>query len=223
MNASSSAIRVLVADDDPIVRSIVGRLLRRQPGLELVGEAVDGAETVARCRELHPDLLLLDLLMPQVRGLDALRELTAGDTGVRVIVLCASIGKRQIVQALNLGARGVLLKQDVARLGACIQAVMDGDYWVEDRRVTSLADVIGRLLDPTAAESASAAGFRLTKRELQVTSLVTLGKTNREIGQALSISEETVKRHLANIFDKIGTSSRLELAMFAVDHELTRI
>jgi len=213
-------IRVLIADDDPIVRELLSRVLRRNPKLVLLGEAVDGLAAVKLVSELKPDVLILDLLMPHLPGMDALRALTSAEVPVRTIVLCAYIGKRQIVEALQLGARAVLLKESVRYLVACIEAVANGYYWVENRKIDSVAEVIRELMSASLAEPGTAEKYKLTGRELQIISFVTLGNTNREIGHALSISEETVKRHMANIFDKVGMSTRLELAMFAIDRQL---
>jgi len=216
-------IRVIVADDDPIVRELLRRILHRHAHIQLVAEASDGDEAVALCKATTPDILLLDLLMPRLPGMDALRELSTEAVPVRPIVLCAFAGTRQVVQALQLGARAVLLKKSLHRLIPCIEAVMDGGYWIDDRRLSTVEDVIAERLRRHAAETPPMRTFRLTRREMQIVSLVTLGRTNREIGSALSISEETVKRHLANIFDKVGMSTRLEVAMFAIDHGLVSI
>ena len=210
-------IRVIIADDDPIVRDVLRTVLRREPRVEIIGEAADGQEAVKLSTDLGPDLLLLDLLMPQP-GMDALRELGDANPRLKIVVLCSSIENRQIVQALQLGARGVLLKESLGHLRACIRAVLDGYYWIDNRRHSSTNEVVHTLL--AASTSGPEQTYNLTKRELEVISLVTLGNTNREIGETLCISEETVKRHLANIFDKVGMSSRVELAMFAVEHRL---
>ncbi len=215
-------IRVLIADDDPIVREVLHTILRRDSKVQIVGEAVNGAEAIQLAAKLRPDILFLDLLMPVLPGMDALRELGSEgseNSEIDIVVLCASIDERQVIQALQLGARGILLKQSLKHLHECIQAVLDGYYWVEDRKLRSTTEIIGELLAATSTAGPEQA-YNLTKRELEVISLVTLGNTNREIGEALSISEETVKRHLANIFDKVGMSSRVELAMFAVQHHL---
>lgn len=213
-------IRIVTADDDPIVRELLRRVLRRHPNMRLVGEAVDGIEALRLCKQLEPDVLLLDLLMPHLPGMDTLRELTSAAVPVRTVMLCAFIGTRQIIEALQLGARGILLKQSLNHLFQCIQAVGDGYYWIENRQLRDSADIVRDLLASSKGEPEAAHRYNLTTRELQIISLVTLGNTNREIGDMLSISEETVKRHLANIFDKVGMSTRLELAMFAVDRHL---
>lgn len=215
-------VRVLIADDDPIVREVLRTVLRRDPKVQIVGEAINGAEAIHLATTLRPDVLFLDLLMPVLPGMDALRELGSEgseDVEIDIIVLCASIDERQVIQALQLGARGILLKQSLKHLHECLRAVVEGYYWVDDRRLSSTREIIGELLAATSTAGPEQA-YNLTKRELEVISLVTLGNTNREIAQALSIGEETVKRHLANIFDKVGMSSRVELAMFAVEHHL---
>ncbi len=218
-------IRVLIADDDPIVREVLRVKLARNPEIQVVGEASDGAEAIDLAVRLQPDLLFLDLLMPILPGMDTLRELgSAGceSTDINIVILCAAIDKRQVVQALQLGARGILPKASLRHLHECIRAVMDGFYWVEDRKLESTNQIIGQLLAATTCAGPEQA-YRLTKRELEVISLVTLGNSNRQIATALNISEETVKRHLANIFDKVGMSSRVELAMFAVEHHLIAV
>ncbi len=216
-------IRVVIADDDPIIRDILRRLVRRFRNTRLIGEAADGEEAVNLSNTLKPDILLLDLLMPHLPGLDALRKLASAASPVRTILLSGFIGKRQIVESLQLGARGILLKRCVNHLAPCIEAVADGYYWIEDRKVSTVAEIIHELLRTSKPEQNLAQKYRLTKREMQILSLVTLGNTNREIGGTLSISEETVKRHLVNMFDKVGMSTRLELAMFAIDHHLVAL
>jgi DNA-binding NarL/FixJ family response regulator len=195
-------------------------MLQRQPRIKLIGEAADGNEAISLTQELKPDILLLDLLMPHLPGMDTLRKLAVAAAAVRTVVLTGIIAKRQIAEALQLGARGVLLKGSIDCLVPCIEAVVDGYYWVENRKVRTIVEIIHELVRAGEAEEEPARRYGLTKRELQIVSLVTLGNTNREIGDALSISEETVKRHLVNMFDKVGLSTRLELAMFAIDHHL---
>ena len=220
----AAPIRVVIADDDPIVRDLLRTVvLRRSPNIELVGEAGDGAEAIKLVCQLKPQILLLDLLMPLLPGMDTLRELASAPVSVRTVVLCAAIDSRQIVKALQLGARGILLKKSLTHFTTCIDAVMSGNYWVEDRKLSSVAEVVGELMSTSTAEPETGQKYKLTNRELQVISLVSFGNTNREIGRTLNISEETVKRHLANIFNKVGMSTRLELVIFAVEHRIVSL
>src|SRR5579883_2383594 len=215
------SIRVLIADDDPVFRQGLISILRNNPEFTIVGEATDGKQAIELTQKIHPDVLLLDMIMPRLTGLETLRELEASTTPVRTIVLTAAIEKEQIAQALQLGARGILLKDaptDVLLTG--IRTVMDGQYWVGQNKVTDLVEILRSYL-PAAEQSKEAKKtFGLTARELDVVSAIVSGFTNREIAGKFSISEQTVKHHLRNIFDKVGVSNRLELALFAINHRL---
>jgi DNA-binding NarL/FixJ family response regulator len=213
------SIKVLVADDHPVVRIGLRNMLQTDPQMHLVGEAKDGAEALHMVRTYRPDILLLDLAMPKMPGMDALRELTTETTMTRTIVLTGLADKRQILEALQLGARGVVLKDAVAeQLSACIRAVMQGEYWLEGRPVQNLVQVLRDLTVQTAPPARKT--FGLTGRELEVVALITEGSTNKHIALTFGISEETVKRHLTNIFNKLGVGNRLELALFALNHSL---
>jgi len=217
---AATPIRVLIADDHPVVRIGLRNMLQAEANIKLVAEAKDGVEALHMVRTLRPDILLLDLAMPKMPGLEALRELTADNGGeTRTIVLTGQIDKRQILEALQLGARGVVLKDAVtAHLSACIRAVMQGQYWLEGRPVQNLVQVLRDLTAQTAPPPRKT--FGLTARELEVVGLITEGSTNKHIAETFGISEETVKRHLTNIFNKIGVGNRLELALFALNHNL---
>lgn len=170
----------------------------------------------SRARE--PDVLLLDLATPGVNGLEALREIGA-TSKPRTLVLTAKIETEQIVQALQLGARGVVLKDAATEiLFKSIRAVMKGEYWVGRERISNLVEALQSLSRPGAATGR----YGLTERELQVVAAIAEGLTNREIATKLVISEQTVKHHLTSIFDKVGVSNRLELAVFAVHNGLLR-
>ncbi len=211
--------RILIADDHPVVRIGLRNMLLSDPQMRIVAEAKDGVEALHMVRTLRPDILLLDLAMPKMPGMEALRELTGDSTGTRTIVLTAQVNKRQILEALQLGARGVVLKDAaVAHLSACIRAVMQGQYWLEGRPVQNLVQVLRDLTAQTAPPPRKT--FGLTARELEVVALITEGSTNKHIAETFGISEETVKRHLTNIFNKIGVGNRLELALFALNHHL---
>jgi DNA-binding NarL/FixJ family response regulator len=216
----SVPIRIVIADDHPIFRDGLRKLLEEEPGLEVVGEAADGAEAVELARRLKPDLLLLDLAMPRRPGLEALRDLKEGPDGLRTIVLTASIEKRQIIEALQLGASGVVLKQSATQLLLkSIRAVVGGEMWIGRGSVQDLVQYL-RAADDAPPRPAPVRGFGLTPRELDIVETIVAGYSNREIARHLSISEDTVKNHLSNVFDKLGVSSRLELALFAVNHRV---
>jgi two-component system, NarL family, nitrate/nitrite response regulator NarL len=218
-------IRLVIADDHPIFRDGLRRLLEAESGFKVIGEARDGAEAVKLARQLKPDIMLLDLAMPKHPGLEALRELSTngGHGSVRVILLTAAAEKNQIVEALQLGARGVVLKDSATQLLLkAIQTVMAGEYWVGRESVSNLVQYL-RTLVQSSGEEARQKKFGLTPRELEIVSAVVAGYANKEIAEYFKISEDTVKHHLSNIFDKLGVSTRLELALFAVNQSLPLI
>ena len=216
----AQAVRILIADDHPIFRDGLKRLLESERGFKVVGEACDGIEAVNLVRQLKPEILLLDLAMPRRPGLEALREMTSDTTSVRVILLTAAAEKDQIVEALQLGARGVVLKDSATQiLLKSIRAVMNGEYWVGRESVSNLVHYLRSLVEPSSS-TARQKRYGLTPRELEVISAVVAGYANKEIAGYFKISEDTVKHHLSNIFDKVGVSTRLELALFAVNQAL---
>src|SRR5579863_2751534 len=219
-NRRSQPIRIVIADDHPIFRDGLRRLLETESDLKVIGEACDGAEAVKLARQLKPDILLLDLAMPRHPGLEALRELSNGSDGVRVILLTAAAEKNQIVEALQLGARGVVLKDSATQLLLkSIHTVMSGEYWVGRESVSNLVQYL-RTLMQSSSDEARQKKFGLTPRELEIVSAVVAGYSNKETAEYFKISEDTVKHHLSNIFDKLGVSTRLELALFAVNQSL---
>ena len=212
-------IRVLIADDHALVRHGLRRLLR-EGGFEVAGEAKDGAEAARLTQELEPDVLLLDVAMPETSGFDALRLLSKSASRTRILLLTAGLVRSEVPVALKLGARGVVLKDaDAEVLFQAVRAVHDGQLWVRREVIDDL------LAGPSVTANGRSAPkgenkFGLTKRELELVGLVASGRSNKEIASLCSLREDTVKHHLSSIFDKTGVSSRLELALFALNNRI---
>lgn len=220
MNKRREQIGILIADDHPVFREGLRKLLEAEPGFRVLGEAADGEQTLKLARQLEPEILLLDIRMPKLSGLEVLRELKPLLIQPRTVVFAAAVEKDQIVQALQLGARGIILKHSATDvLFEGIRCVMAGQYWVGHE---SVSDLVQALLEfrpgPETAERRQ--GFGLTPRETGVIALIVAGYSNKDIATKFAISEHTVKHHLTNIFDKLGVSNRLELALFSIDHHL---
>ena len=214
------AIRIVVADDHPVVRFGVKNMLLNEPGFDIVGEAEDGDVAITQTIELEPDILLLDLNMPRLPGLEAMRAIMSRAPRVKIILLCGAITTQQVIEALQIGARGIVLKDSVAgALAESIRSVLSGDYWIGGERVANLLKALHELMQQAAAIPERKT-YGLTPRELEVVQCIVEGCSNKDIAKQFTISEETVKRHLSNIFDKTGVSTRLELALFAISHKL---
>jgi DNA-binding NarL/FixJ family response regulator len=208
----SGPIRLLVADDHPVVRDGLRGMLAGQPDLEVVGEAADGAEAVALVPRLYPDVVLMDLRMPGMDGVEAIRKLRTSCPDVRVLVLTTFDTDTDVVRAIEAGATGYLLK-DTPReeLMRAIRAAARGEAVLAPAVATKL---LGQMRAPAPGP--------LSARELEVLELIARGATNREVGAKLFISEATVKTHLLHVFDKLGVSDRTAAVATAIERGLLR-
>jgi two-component system nitrate/nitrite response regulator NarL len=202
-------VRIAIADDHPIFRDGLRRLLESEHGFEVVAEGADGVDAMRVAREAQPDVLLLDVAMPRVGGLEALAAPEV--QGTRVILLTAAIDQAELLRAIQLGARGVVLKESATRhLIDGIHRVMEGKFLIGEEIADDLAQAVRRV------GASREKPYGLTARELEIVEAIAAGDSNRDIAARLNISLQTVKHHLTNVFDKTGTSTRLELALFAI-------
>ena len=213
-------IRILIADDHPIVRDGLKKLLLLEDDFEVVGEATDGREVLDKVRELDPDVLLLDLRMPNLDGLGALQALPQVNKRTRVIVLTASEDKNEFVQAMKLGCSGIVLKQTAPELIVkSIRKVHSGEIWLDSHTTAAVMRQFSTGLDNSSSGQGGSKNRErspLSAREREIVALVAQGYKNKEMAEKMFISEQTVKNHLHNIFDKLGVSDRLELALYAI-------
>ena len=219
--AAPQRVRIGLADDHQMFRDAVRRLLDAEPDLVVVGEASDGAEAVALTLQYEPDILLLDVAMPHANGMEVLQQIAAASKATRIIMVTGAVEEYELRQALRLGARGFVLKESGAeQLLESIRVVHGGEYFVGRECMADLVSAVrsrGVALEGRAPRKAD---FGLTTRERQIVSAVVNAYQNKEIAEKFAISEKTVKHHLTNIFNKVGVSNRLELALFAVHHHL---
>nr|WP_312018747.1 response regulator transcription factor [Streptomyces sp. I05A-00742] len=205
-------IRVLLVDDHQVVRKGLRTFLEVQDDIEVVGEAADGAEGVARAEELSPDVILMDVKMPGMDGIEALRRLRALDSPARVLVVTSFTEQRTVIPALKAGAAGYVYKDvDPEALAGAIRSVHAGHVLLQP-------EVAGALLTQDDTGGTQGRGNALTEREREVLALIADGRSNREIARALVLSEKTVKTHVSNILMKLDLADRTQAALWAVRH-----
>ena len=217
---SGSAIRLLLVDDHALFRKGVADFLAAEQDIDLVGEADDGAQALEMARELMPDVVLMDISMPRMDGLEATRRIKAEIPYVRIVILTVSDSDRSLFEAVKSGAQGYLLKSvEPQALLDTIRGVVRGEASISPAMATRLLDHLARGTPQTAPPGTP--GARLTPREQEVLGLVALGKSNKEIAAALGIAENTVKNHLKNILEKLHLENRVQAATFALGQQLS--
>ncbi|MFJ6796011.1 response regulator [Streptomyces sp. NPDC091268] len=208
-------IRVLLVDDHQVVRRGLRTFLEVQEDIEVVGEAADGEEGIARTEDLRPDVVLMDIKMPGTDGVEALRRLRALDNPARVLIVTSFTEQRTVVPALRAGAAGYLYKDvDPDALAAAIRSVHAGHVLLQP-------EVAGALLSEDDRPPSPGRGGSLTDREREVLLHIADGRSNREIARALVLSEKTVKTHVSNILMKLDLADRTQAALWAVRHGIT--
>jgi len=223
---TKTKIRIVVADDHPIFRDGLCKLLALEDDFEVVAQAQDGRQVLDVLQQYEPDILLLDLKMPGLDGLATLQRLQIAKNKTRVIVLTASDDKNEFVQAMKLGTSGIVLKQTATELLIkSIRKVHAGEIWLDSHTTAAvIRQFVANDEAPAPAPVAAAPRERerspLSQREREIVALVAQGFKNKEMAEKMFISEQTVKNHLHNIFDKLGVSDRLELALYAIHNNL---
>jgi DNA-binding NarL/FixJ family response regulator len=215
----SEVTRLLLVDDHNVVRQGIAKLLLRIDGLKVIGEAAGGAEALTKIRELQPDLVLLDLFLPDVDGLQVIRTITHELPGVGVLVLTASDNDEDVYEAISSGARGYILKTtDHAELIRQVRKAASGEIALSHEVVGKLAGRLSRRASSPTPEPGAVE--RLTDREKEVLGLVGQGARNKAIAEVLAISANTAREHVRNIMRKLELENRAQLAAYAVRHKL---
>jgi len=209
-------IRILIADDHPVVRSGIRAVLGAESDLEVIGEAQDGAEALRLVETLHPDLVLIDITMPPEDGIKTTRRLKEEHPGLTVLILTMHEDESLLHEALRAGAAGYVIKRaESSELIQAIHAASRGDIYVHPAMTRALIE------QPITIEHRRGSpAFTLTPRELDVLRLLAKGNTNRQIAELLGLSVRTVENHRANLMDKLGLVSRVELVSYAEEHDL---
>ncbi|TAM48046.1 MAG: response regulator transcription factor [Gammaproteobacteria bacterium] len=211
-------IRVLLVDDHTLFRSGIKALLQKQPGIEVVGEAGDGLEGVKRAKSLKPDVVLLDLHMPGISGREAVQLIVEEAPEAHVMMLTVSEDAKDLLDTLRAGAQGYLLKNiDANFLIDAVRRAAEGEAVMSAQMTAKLMQNVRDAQHPAPA---AADHERLTPREREILVFLTKGASNKEIARALDLAESTVKIHIQGILKKLGMTSRVQAAVYAVEHDL---
>jgi len=217
-------IRILIADSHPIVREGLNTVLGSEPDMAIVGQAQDGVEALELVETTDPDVILMELKLPRMEGLVVLRNLAARSRRAKVLLFTGSEDREEFVEAMKLGCAGILMKTSAPELIAkSIRKVYEGEIWLD---ANTTAAVIRQFAMPAETLGAPGDGkpprgrAQLSQREREIIVLIAQGYKNKEIAEKMFITEQTVKNHLHNVFDKLGVSDRLELALYAIHNSL---
>ncbi|MFF8729044.1 response regulator [Streptomyces sp. NPDC015171] len=222
MTSGAGSIRVIIADDQQMVRQGFTVLLNAQPGIEVIGQAVDGRDAIARTAELAPDVVLMDIRMPELGGIEATRRIAADHPAVKVLVLTTFDLDEYVYDALRAGASGFLLKDASAdKLAEAVRVVAAGDALLAPGITRRLIAEFSRL-DGSGRVPLKRRVGDLTERETEVLALIAQGLSNAEIAERLFVAEQTVKTHVGRILVKLGLRDRTQAAVFAYESGLVR-
>ncbi len=218
MTVATRAVRVLIADDQTLFRAGLSRLLNEDPRVEVVGQANDGADATKQAAKLKPDVVLMDLKMPNLDGIEATRQITEADPGVKVLILTTFETDNHVIQALKVGASGYVLKDSTAdAIVSSIVAVMSGERVM----ASAVANRVLEMLTGTTTPKEFYDG--LTNREIEILKLLANGMANKQIAYRLKISEKTVRNHVSNTYEKLGIYDRSQAVLYAVKKGLVEV
>jgi DNA-binding NarL/FixJ family response regulator len=218
MTVATRAVRVLIADDQTLFRAGLARLLNEDPRVEVIGQASDGADAAKLVAKLKPDVVLMDLKMPNLDGIEATRQITEADPGVKVLILTTFETDNHVIQALKVGASGYVLKDSSAdAIVSSIVAVMSGERVM----ASAVANRVLEMLTGTTTPKEFYDG--LTNREIEILKLLANGMANKQIAYRLKISEKTVRNHVSNTYEKLGIYDRSQAVLYAVKKGLVEV
>lgn len=218
MTVATRAVRVLIADDQTLFRAGLARLLNEDPRVEVIGQASDGADAAKLVAKLKPDVVLMDLKMPNLDGIEATRQITEADPAVKVLILTTFETDNHVIQALKVGASGYVLKDSSAdAIVSSIVAVMSGERVM----ASAVANRVLEMLTGTTTPKEFYDG--LTNREIEILKLLANGMANKQIAYRLKISEKTVRNHVSNTYEKLGIYDRSQAVLYAVKKGLVEV